>query len=310
MDELESTKKTAVALSIFTFIALIITIFVFIRIFNNESLNFKSYEIEIRKNKINSISDKTNKLEELQTDLENNLITLKDISRYDKLITPSDFEKANNSDSDAEYLLYMVGFNVVELDNVIEEYNQSNKLNQFVNENFNQLSSIFFCLNSKYWNESENENYEWGKKETLERLKYAKIAYPINLKDIAISYNDMILTQINIIKEDIANNEKEISDNNKSIISEEKRLENVGIRNTSLLISRGITVVMAIVILLSLLAIFGYGINLYNKSQIQHLILVENRKKTDIEVLKLLFATNIKFDNKAENYLCNIGKKS
>ena len=164
--------------------------------------------------------------------------------------------------------------------------------------------------------ETKDKDYSYEKAldETIEHamiFKFYTNTLPdsLNMKDTAEAFNKMLNQKISDLQKDNSKITEKITNLNQSIVDEEKRLEGVGIRITSILTSKFITLLMLVVALLTLLSIFRYSINIYNRANTQLLILEEVDNNRDISIIQLLISSNIDFDNKAEDLIVRAMEK-
>lgn len=313
MERLERTINTSVIMATASFLLMLAAVVSIVAVFSKETIHFDSFEIQRNKKKLSSL-EKTldqqhNKLEELQS----MLITFSDINRLDTTLTKNDLLEASKSDEDAKNLTLLISGGANQLDEKIDSYNENNKDDQFYDKNFNAIGFTFFRMSPKHLSTKQTDGYNEALKETISSAKrlYLHLNQPINLKKIAEALNEKINSKIKHITQKNSEIAQEIEKINQTVAAEEQRLENVSVRTTSILISKSITVVMAIVVLLTLLSVFRYSINSYNRAYTQLIIIEQSEKGKDIEILRLITASNTSFDNKAEDLLVKpIGKNS
>ncbi len=312
MNRLQKTIILATMIAFASFILMIATIASVIFIFNKETINLESSETSWRKKQIAELELKHEEQKSTIKDLSSYLIQSTDVSHFDSKISKSRLIKASSSKEEAEFIINIYHWRANELRNTIWNYNYNHKLNQFIDNNFNKFSLLFFEMDRK--TSGKDYSYEKALDETVENamnVKFFTYALPdsFNMKDTAEAFNKMLNQKISDLQKDNSTITEKITNLNQSIVDEEKRLEGVGIRITSILTSKFITLLMLVVALLTLLSIFRYSINIYNRANTQLLILEEVDNNRDISIIQLLISSNIDFDNKAEDLIVRAMEK-
>lgn len=298
-------KNFSIVLIIVCLIAIVITIVIVIKVFNSEKISFKSFQIDIAHSIVTRLTRENEQLENDIQNLSGYLFTVIEIKGFTSFVPVEAFSEEERLESGIWIVEPVpLGDNYNTIINRMNSYNTKYKQDQYYNPSFyKELVEGKEII--EYDSSKDFDNPESTLDSLLLNLKNRN---PLKFQEVAEDFNSFIEKKILVTQNKIKSNLDIISIKNSEIIAEERRLERVSIRNTNILFSKGITVVFAIVILLTLLSLFRYSLNLYNKYQMQLLIIEKYEKNTDIELLKLLLLTNFQYDNKAEEFLNNLFK--